>query len=83
MPVIFSEYPKYIEHEGESVLVQNEDEELKLVSPAEEDAEYEHMIKVLEEDYGKTIDRRTYHKDIGGFAKLKAYYEAVIAREGE
>ncbi len=84
MPVIHSEYPKYVEHDGEQVRVESESEELQLVSGAEEDAEYERMITELEgEPYNKTIDRRTYHRDIGGFAKLKAYYEAVVEREGE
>jgi len=80
---VIRDYPKWIEHEGEQVLVRSEEAELKLISGAEDDAEYERMIKELEENYDKTIDRRTYHKEIGGFAKLKAYYEAVIAREGE
>ena len=76
MPVIFSDYPRWIQHGGESVLVQSEDDEYEL----EHDGEKERMVKELEEDYGKKVDLRG-HKGDTGLATLRAYYEAVKKNE--
>jgi len=80
---VIRDYPKWIDHNGERLLVKSADEERELVSGAEDETEHERMIEELESDYGKTIDRRKYRKDAAGFAKLKAYYEAVIDQEDD
>ena len=74
---VMKEYPKWIERDGEPVLVRSADDELMLENSEERDS----MIKELEEVYGKSIDPRTYEGN-NGFGALKAYYEAVVNREG-
>ena len=74
MPVSITEYPKWVD----GVLVQDEDHEVELENKEEKDR----MVKELEGKYKKSIDLRSY-KGANGFGALKAYYEAVVARESE
>lgn len=75
---VIKDYPKWIEVDGEQVLIKDEEHDMEFANQAEKDK----MVKELTEDYGKEVDLRSY-KGANGFAALKAYYEAVISREGE
>ena len=68
-----AEYPKWVD----GILYRSEEDELESGNQAEKDR----MVKELKETYGKTVDLRQY-KGSNGFGALKAYYEAVVAREG-
>ena len=74
MALTESGYPKFVERDGEKVLVHSEDEEFELDNQAEKDR----MVKELKE-MGKDVDMRS-HKGASGLGSLKAYYEAVISR---
>ncbi len=69
---IIAEYPKWVD----GVLYKNEEAEME----SENHADKDRMVKELEA-MGKTIDLRSY-KGANGYATLKAYYEAVLVREG-
>jgi len=73
---VTAEYPKFIDRDGKQVLVHSEDEEMEL----EDSAEKTMMVDKLKE-MGKEVDLRK-HKGPTGFATLKAYFEAVMSREG-
>ena len=70
---IIAEYPKWVD----GVLYKNEEAEME----SENHADKDRMVKELEA-MGKTIDLRSY-KGANGYATLKAYYEAVLVREGK
>ena len=70
---VMAEYPKWID----GVLYKDEDEEMEAGNQEDKDR----MVKELEA-MGKTVDLRSY-KGANGYATLKAYYEAVLVREGD
>ncbi len=72
---VIAEYPKWVEKDGEQVLVKSEEAEMEL----EDSAEKAMMVEQLKA-LGKEVDLRK-HKGPGGFATLKAYFEAVMSRE--
>lgn len=74
MPVLISEYPKWVD----GVLVDTEDHGMELENQSEKDR----MVDELENKYEKDVDLRSY-KGTNGFGALKAYYEAVVSREGK
>ncbi len=74
MPVLITEYPKWVN----GVLVETEEHEVQLDNQEEQDR----MVKELKKKYGKAVDLRSY-KGATGFGALKAYYEAVVTREGK
>lgn len=74
---VIKDYPKWIDVDGVPTLIKDEEHDMECENQAEKDK----MVKELTENHGKEIDLRSY-KGIGGFATLKAYYEAVISREG-
>ena len=69
---VIAEYPKWID----GVLYKDED----AVMEADNQEDKDKMVAELEA-MGKTIDLRSY-KGANGYATLKAYYEAVLVREG-
>lgn len=72
MPTFITEYPKWIEANGEQVLVQNE-EELKSLSL---EPEKDEIKKDLSENYGLDIDLDEF-SGVGGMGSLRAFYEAA------
>ena len=77
MGMVESGYPKFIEQDGEQVLVLSEEAEFDLENQAEKDR----MVKELKE-IGKDVDMRS-HKGASGLGSLKAYYEAVMSRKSD
>lgn len=75
MPVIHSEYPKFIEVDGKEILVQSEEEVAELAYKAEKE-ELRDSIKAL----GKHVDLRHYPGEEGLLA-LRQYFAALQAPE--
>lgn len=72
MPVVFSEYPKFIEVDKKQVLIHNEEEYFKVVDKAEIDK----LVKKIKKEFDEDIDLRRY-KGPNGLPSLKGYYKAL------